>query len=238
MKISDLWGKFENDTLYIVGTGPSVRYFDFSFLVGKFSLGLNLAYKLPGFQPTWSITIHPELIPTSPQPLLEKGRWLTKIKGKSFPGSPIEKASYIFQNNHDVKDFSYCKNDWSQKLYVGRGIHTGALCFAAKAGFKTAVLIGCDFSEANGVHHGLDQHTQFHGLTPTQVYNEYYQNLVKLRSELFALYGLQILSLSPILGESQYIDENAALQLLHQKPEPILQQQADISSYNRQSVDF
>ena len=71
MDISKLWGKHEGETIYILGTGPSVRCYPNlkRILQGQIVIGLNEAFK---YHPCWyNLTIHPDLIPDN----FEPGAW-------------------------------------------------------------------------------------------------------------------------------------------------------------------
>jgi hypothetical protein len=100
MQLSAVKDKYKHQTVYIIGTGPSLRVFPVDILEKEITIGLNQAYKSLQFRPTYNLTIHPELIPKY-EPL----RWITKRKGQTIKWH--ESQAYWFENNVDVLDFSY-----------------------------------------------------------------------------------------------------------------------------------
>jgi hypothetical protein len=200
--IAELHKKHLKADVYILGSGPSLRFLPESFFRNKITIGLNYAYK--SIRPHYSITIHPYIIPIRRDDW--NCQWITKTK-ESDKSWAIHKANdnisdfYLFNNNNDLLDFTYLESPGtSQKLYVGCGIQTGALHLAAKMGASNAILCGCDMAWIAGEHHSTDQHTQFHGHNPLDVYDEYYYYTVKVREQLRQLYGMNTFSMTPFLG--------------------------------------
>lgn len=200
-EITKLYGKHKDETIYIVGTGPSIRLFDSSFLNDKITIGLNQCWKL--FRTTYSITIHPYLIPDPPYSTI----WITKRKTNCKGWQRHIKLNhvkhfYLFDNNDSVDDITPLESlTPSRRLYVGRGIQTAAMHLAAILGARWAVLAGVPMGTLGDDHHGIDQHTEFHGIAPDEVYKEYYYYAVKVREELKKYYNIDFLTLTPFLGE-------------------------------------
>lgn len=200
MDISDLWDKHQGETVYILGTGPSVRCYSNLDLIlkDKIVIGLNEAYR--HYLCTYNITIHPNLIPDK-YPGASPGiaKWIIKLKDKYRCVKSEDMRFYIFKNNKDVYDFSYLEKTKGH-LYVGRGIQTGAMVLAAQMGASLIVLIGCDFAKLGPDHHSHQTHIEFHGLTAKEVYQEYYQNTAIVRSKLRDIYKTEVVSFQPFLG--------------------------------------
>lgn len=203
-EIDQLYGKHKNEAIYILGTGPSMLPFPKLFFRDKLTVGLNQAFKLFDSL-TYSITVHPYIIPTN---LPYNTQWITKRKTnckgwKEHVRLKNYKHFYLFDNNDSPDDFNLLQcNKRSNRLYVGRGIQTAAMHLAAILGASYAVLCGVSMG-AYGLtdHHGLDQHTEFHGISPEIVYKEYYYYSVKVRELLRKTFGIQFLTLTPFLGE-------------------------------------
>lgn len=198
MDISELWDKHKEETIYILGTGPSVRcYGDLNkILDGNTVIGLNESYKY--YKSTYNMTLHPKLFPNK----------ITKIRPPNCIIKPKDQYRhiktenpnfYVFQNNQDIYDFSYLEKT-KNHLYIGRGIQTGAMVLAAQMGASLIILIGCDFAQLGLDHHSHETHTEFYGLTSQQIYQEYYQNTVIVRTKLRDIYKTEIISLQPFLG--------------------------------------
>lgn len=239
MLVSKLYNSITDtrEIAYIVGTGPSLRLFPKQFLKHDFRktiFGLNYAYKY--IQCTYNITIHPEVIPKTWYD--ECQPWIVKKNKEPKPSEPHD-LIYWFDNNKNIFDYSYLTSK-DDTLYVGRGIQTAALCLAAKMGFKTAILVGCDMCylgpENNRHHHFNDQPIQLHGLSPEEVYTEYYTNTAIVRYKLKKAYEMETLSMSPFLGLGHH--ERDYRRLCGEYDLPSITTGEDISKYNREKPDF
>lgn len=225
MRIQEFWDIHPGATIYIVGTGPSMRIFPPDFFRNKIVIGLNQAYKYP--IPFWyHITIHPDLIPAE----TKAGRWFTKRKPPRDDLDITHPYFVVFQNNKDVKDFSYIEKT-PDCLYVGRGIHTAAIVLAAQMGAAYAVLVGVDCAQMASDHHGHAQHVQWHGMEPEAVYDEYRAYGVEVRRRVQERYGMRTLSLNPYMGVDQYEEDyKEQLRWIGLRPLPYPK---DVSKYKR-----
>lgn len=237
--MKQLWQKHKGQTVYIVGTGPSLRFFKPEFFEDKITIGLNEAYRHIK-KATYNLTIHPELIPRTEEKRKQTGQWITKIKDwlVNYSGCKcLQEEFFIFKNNSDVKDFSFLNAPpESDKLYVGRGIHTAAMGLAARMGASTAILVGCDFAQIGRDHHAFASHVQFHGLESDKVYKEYYEFACKVRDILLNLHSVQFLTISPFLSQQFYEKEYEELSQMLKLPQ--LPPAKDVSKYTRTNVDF
>lgn len=240
--IKDSRKKYKDATIYIVGTGPSLRFFPKNFLKDKICIGLNRAWETFDHPFEYNLTIHPETIPNVYANWYPTFKWITKKKDwLSKPNKQQSKNTIWFNNNKDVKDFSSLNKIFSDRpddlLYVGRGIHTAASLLVAAMGAQTAVLVGCDLGTTLGQHHVTSQSVRFHGMPPDSVYSEYYYNISILRKYIHQFRpDFSLLSLSPFLGEYYAKEECEALSNMLQiemLPEP-----KDVSTYKRPCLDF
>lgn len=238
MNISSLINKHPGSTIYIVGSGPSLRFFPPQFLENELTISLNLAYKNLPFIPTYNLTIHPELI--------DKETWMNYnwiTKAKNWLNKPTKKHVehiYFFKNNKEVTDMSYVYNPLvaarEGRLYVGRGIHTAASILGAVMGAETCVLVGVDLGATGGDHHVTSQSVRFHGMPPAGVYREYYLNLRLIRSILKEKFCCNLLTLSPFLG-LHHVNEDYKHLEKEFGCDPLVAPM-DISTYKRRSFDF
>jgi len=196
--IDSLWDKHKDEICFIIGTGPSLSLYPPGFiksLEGKLTIGLNEAFK--HLDCKYNLSIHYECIAQKLQL-----NWITKRKPSEIKLPSIDQY-VLFKSNTDcgtsVKDFTLCTKTPGH-LYVGRGIHTSAMVLAAHMGCKLVCMLGIDCGSIGDRHHGHKQHVQFHGLEPDQVYNEYYENAVKVREVLWNKYQTAFMSMSPFIG--------------------------------------
>jgi len=231
--IDSLWNKWKGKTCYIIGTGPSMAFYSPQFLNNLYdtqlTIGLNRSFRYDIDGADINLSIHPEVI--SERPDLT---WVTKIKSPEQYKLPWDKY-ILFQNNKDVHDFSYTEKI-PGKLYVGRGIHTAAMTLAAHMGCRFAIMLGVDCNHIGNMHHGKLQSTEFKGLPQEAVYKEYYTNAVVVREKLYKLYGMEIMSLTPLIGighqKSEQIQLSKMLSLKLPETSP-----PDTSRYKRDKPD-
>lgn len=228
MQIENLWDKAKGQTIYIVGTGPSMRVFPLDFLNNKLTIGLNQAWKYCRLD--YCLTVHPELYYESNK----KDQWIVKLKD---PMVVVPENIYWFHTNHHRERYNYktLTSRTKDYLYLGRGVQTTALTLAAHMGAKTAVMVGCDMVALGDEHHAHDQDVQFHGLTPSQVYREYWQSTKEVKGIVKRHWDMDVLTLTPFLGLCREQEEYRELK--EKYPLPDLPKPRDVSTYVRKEVD-
>lgn len=227
MRIAELYDRHVGRDIYIVGTGPSLRFFPIEWLSDKITIGLNQAFK--HFEPKYSITVHPEhVIQCEQDPRKITTRWITKRK------PPLDKLSfddpryYVFDTAE--LDFDVTLKRKPDTLFIGRGVQQTAMDMAARMGAANIFLVGIDMTDVGGDHHAHDQHVRFHGLAPVTVYAEYRKYTAMMRETLRKL-RVNVLSLSPYLSAVGGEEDHARLLVernLQKLPPPI-----DTSKYRR-----
>lgn len=209
MNLADFYNYFKdssfskNPICFIIGTGPSNRVFPLTFIDRShiLKIGLNQAYKF--IKCNYNITIHPHCIPLDCN---GSGLWFTKIKESDELWKEHQRRNnpskwILFNNTDAINSINSEAPSKRNTLFVGRGIQTGGLHLAAHMGARYAVLVGCDMCQLAGDHHATDQHVQFHNIDSKDVYNEYYYYTAKVRKELKKNYNMDVLTLSPFLGQ-------------------------------------
>lgn len=214
--IQELYDRHPGSTIYIVGTGASLRVFPLDFLKDKITIGLNQAWKV--VDTTYAITMMPKLnIPEfidgeSAHPDIT---WITKPSkvGGQCTAAEIEHADahfYGFENNGkasltglDEPSETGRVLDWvihphPQMLYLWTSISQSAMNLASNMGAKNIVLVGCDNGAINGNHHAHDQHTMWKGEDPDVRYQQYYEGVAEVRTALRTR-GVNVLTMSPFV---------------------------------------
>lgn len=196
MRIQDI-PRPKTDTVYIVGTGPSLRCLPLDWFADKYTIGLNQAYKhLPT---TLSVTVHPELVVeyravTPPHP--QRTQWVVKKKPPLENLEVTDPNYYVFRTNYDIQTVLARPED---TLYLGEGVQTTAMDLAARLGAKTIVLVGCDAKALGGDYHAHDQHVRWVGRKPADQYKMYRDSAAGVRQAL-RRFGVAVMTLSPFLG--------------------------------------
>lgn len=240
MRIQHLLNKHKSQTIYVVGSGASLRVFPLQMLRHQVTIGLNKAWELfnlAGFMPRYSVTVHPELILEyeKGRSRLYKTQWITKRKPPLDKLELDDKQHYVFKSSEDLKyvnDLNLAVQE--DTLFVGRGIQTTAMHLAHLMGARYIVLVGVDMGSLGSEHHATPQHVRFNGLEPKDVYREYYEWSSVVRDVL--LYkGVPVLSMSAVIGEAwrgqDYVHLKKQLDL------PDMAQPVDTSYYKRKGID-
>lgn len=195
MRIQDLDDNWIHGTVYICGTGPSMRCFPADFLKGKFTIGLNQAWRY--VQCDYTITIHPELYGEyCKESGCGAGRWIIKKKPPMAHLALDDQFHYVFGTSYDIETVTKRPKD---TLYLGEGVQSTAMDLAARMGAKMIILVGCDAGSLDGDYHGHDQHVRWVGRTPDAQYKLYRDSTAEVREAVRAM-GISVLTLSPFIG--------------------------------------
>ena len=215
--VSDLYNKYLNQDIYIIGTGPSLRVFPKSFFEGKITIGCNMAWKQVDVD--YCITIHPDLnIPEymSPKPKeITNTKWIVGFKKARLLLSEVDfkhccESAYMFyyhgqknteppnQPSNAGRILKWVKEPSEDNLYVYSSISQAAVNLAANMGASNIILIGCDNAPINNNHHAHKQHTRWKGVDSKHRYYQYYEGLAEMRPILRER-GINLLSMSPFL---------------------------------------
>lgn len=236
----------EGATVYVIGTGPSLRLFDPDFLdrlgTGN-KITLNGAWRYA--QNGIGLTIHPRYVYEARQSGRRPFLWVTKPKTETWADETGETITFT-ADEKTTEDGECC---WFQSsgawkvfhdrpkntLFVGRGIHQTAVHLACLLGAAVVVLVGVDMNDLGGDDHADNQDTQYHGLSKKAVFQEYRDWMSQCRKEVWKKFKVPILSLSPLLGSNADEEEYARLKELlnlDKLPKP-----RDVSRYTRCSTD-
>jgi len=215
--VSELYNKYPNSDIYVVGTGASLRVFPHSLLENKIVIGLNMAWKTVPVK--YAITIHPDL--SMPEMLPDEPdhpeiTWVTKYNKSKSVLSPeqfkiVEQKCYFFemygrpntQPPNKPPDtgriLDWVRRPTENKLYLWTSIAQAGVNLAANMGARNIFLVGCDNCALLGNNHAHKQHTRWRDATPDTRYQEYYEGLAEMRPALRER-GVNLVSLTPFLS--------------------------------------
>lgn len=209
MRIQDI-PRRNTATVYVVGTGPSLRCLDLAFLADKVTIGLNQAWR--HFDPTYSITVHPELVVEyrtlhRMAPCDWPTTWVIKKKPPMGELPLDDPDCYVFHTSYDIKAVTARPTD---TLYLGEGVQTCAMDLAARMGARYIVLVGCDGGSLDGDFHAHDQHVKWLGMKADDQYALYRQSTAEVREALRPA-GVSVMSLTPFIGVAGAAEDYARL---------------------------
>lgn len=236
MRISSLWDKHKGEDVYVLGSGPSSRCIDKRFFDGRVVIALNQAYRL--LDPTYSITVHPELyLEWRRGNRHQKTQWIVKKKNPMADLGFDDPSLFVFETNvgDNPNDFQYLETRTENKLYQGRGVQVTAMCLAAHMGARSILMVGCDMCKLGNDHHGVNQHVRFNGLSDREVYAEYRRFTAKARKIIREKYNIPVLTLSPFIGVGHPDEDYSRLQV--ELKLPLLPPPKDTSKYKRKAPD-
>ncbi len=222
-----------HEEIYICGTGPSMRVFPIELLKHKITIGLNQFWRY--LQPTYSLTVHPELLVEYEReiPLSKRAtRWIVKRKPPLEMLTLDDDRYHVF---HTSDKFETVVNRPDDTLFIGRGVQQTAMDLASRLGAKVIYLVGIDMGDLGGDHHGHDQHVRFHGLPAADVYREYRHFTATVRNLLRVHHGTLTATLSPLLGATAATEDY--LRLCKEYALPKLPTPKDTSAYKRNATD-
>lgn len=215
--VSDLYNRYPDSDIYVIGTGASLRTFPLSFFEDKITIGLNMAWKTVPVQ--YGITIHPDLcVPEfitdeKPRPEIT---WITKYgktKGLVTPEQFIyaDENFYFFemhgrkntqppnQPSDEGRILEWVQKPTGNKLYQWSSISQTGVNLAANMGAKNVILVGCDNCSLANNHHAHKQHARWRWVDPNQRYYQYYQGLAEVRTALRKR-DVNLVSLTPFVS--------------------------------------
>jgi len=226
MRIQKLTDICRDDTVYIIGTGPSLRCMDLSFFENKVTIGLNQAWRhLPT---SYAITVHPELLADYHASKPKKPtRWIVKRKPPREDLTLDDPKYYVFDTSYDLNTVATKPKD---TLYLGEGVQTCAMDLASRMAARFIVLVGCDGYALNGDYHAHDQHVKWLGMQPNDQYALYRQSTAEVR-EVLRKDGVSVLTMTPFIGAAHAHEDYARLCDVLKLPK--LQQPVDTSTYVR-----
>lgn len=214
--VTDLYGLHPGSDIYVVGSGTSVRVFPTSFLDGRITIGLNMAWRVAPVRYGITIGPHlniPEFIPDeAPRPEIT---WITKADKarRVLPPDQFEHADRNFFSfdirrgkgtdsgdwvSDTGRELEYVRRPSGTRLYQWSSISQTAANLAANMGARNVILVGCDNSSLLDNHHAHRQHTKWLGQEPDFRYRQYYEGLAEVRAALRER-DVNLLSLSPFL---------------------------------------
>lgn len=236
MRIESLYNKLGGNPAFIVGTGPSMRFFPLELFSGSYAIGLNQAWKYTrgDFKFELMLTVHPELYQEYEtyrkeySKGIEVGGWAIKKKPPMETLMLDDPNFYVFNTSPDL---STVKTRPADTLYIGEGIQCTAIDLLARMGANPIILIGVDMNSIEGDFHGHDQHVRWLGQTPEVQYALYRKKTAQVRSLVRDEFNVHVLSMTPFLGTDAAREDYVRLKSdfnMEQLPTP-----KDVSPYTR-----
>jgi len=198
MLLSELAGKHKGQTIWVLGSGPSLNFLIPEFFHDKITVSTNFSARKLGFVPDYVFTHYQE----DAKDLLTDSRLVVTLAKNWRDGSP-------FPNTQDpnivlIEQESYTPPgaDWSPETHPPRkdslvfgssSIH-GSMHLAAWLGASHIVLVGADCGTLDGENR-LAGYPE--GDTPWTIFNKHHK---LMKEYLIREYGVTVYSLNPFIN--------------------------------------
>ena len=200
------------EDIYIVGSGPSLKFIDSDFFLGKYVIGINYAYKV---LPCEFVLIKHGFLG---QEIINAGHRLIASEYESA-NNTLQKNEYegtYFYFTHKTRgdetdDENFKANieaiGKDEDIFVSRSAITSGMHLAAYMGAKNIILIGHDCGVLDGLFHSDGKENKSPEETQEQFEVRYKDWLGKtnnesivLKKKLLEVYKCNIYSLNPFIN--------------------------------------
>jgi hypothetical protein len=174
--------QFKGNRCFIVAGGPSLRRVDLSKLEGQYTIGLNKACSIPGFN-SWLLFTWDKVIYNWYQTQLIK----CPVVVVDLDNQTRDRVFYVRSAG------DYGMPTQIDRLYIGTHMGYVGINLAIALGFSPIYLLGYDFKQMDGKYHATDDW----GCKP-----DYDQNLKSFKEELSGIpeylpESIEIINLNP-----------------------------------------
>ena len=199
MRLSELRNRHEGETLWVLGSGPSLNFLASEFFNDKTVVSTNFSARVLGVKPEYVFSHYHE---DALDLLKDSGVVVTLAKNwrddSPFP-SPDEPGIVLCeQDSYRPKDTTWnpltTHRPREDSLAFGSSSLHGAMHLAAHLGASHIVLVGADCGTIDGENR-VEGYVQ--GETPWQMYNNHHK---LMKDYLVQEYGVQVYSLNPFIN--------------------------------------
>jgi len=215
MELTDLKGKHEGHTVYVIGSGSSLGFIDPLFFADKITITMNLVGRLHGFTPTYLFTHYHNAITdmldeqsigvTLERDTLTHENWQGERPSNLvlFP-QPYDycrassHGNCVNPHGENFDPFKHPPVD-NSLLYGSSSLH-GAMDLAGYVGARFVVLVGADCGTIDGQHRipdYPDDHTETFTRWVWSVYDRHHK---RMKEWLQTTYACDVYSLNPFIN--------------------------------------
>ena len=204
--ITDLKNRYRNQTLYVLGSGPTLDHFPPHFFRDRIAIGCNSVYRKFPVQ----FTVAKELTASDLAESADAGAIPVISRhtfgNKNYPPAirDLEALHFVFDhppNRHTAVDWEVIGTD---QLVVSYSTITSAIHLAAYMGARLILLCGAETGTLDGKHH----YEGYPDADPTPDRIDWYRNFlsdiraqtITLRDRLREVYDCDVLTLNPFVN--------------------------------------
>jgi hypothetical protein len=204
MLLSELAGKHRGETIWVLGSGPSLTFLSSSFFLHKITVSTNFSARALGVKPDYVFSNYHE---DALDLLTDSGIVVTLAKNwrddSPFPSPDKSGIVLIEQDSYRPKDTTWnpltTHRPREDSLAFGSSSLHGAMHLAAHLGASHIVLVGADCGTIDGHDRIADYAPASYGpgATPWEMYNKHHK---LMKEYLVEKYGVQVYSLNPFIN--------------------------------------
>lgn len=209
MNITELKGKHDGEDIYVIASGKSLDFIDPSFFDGKITVGINQVYKR--VKTTYLVrketSLLEESLATNPEVIhIVSDGDCGSLNGKNRAVVVSKKIpnAYIFRHLQNVHNYISLPED-ENLITVSWSTITSGIHIACYLGAKNVIIVGHDCGTINGEANFTGYHTKKSMVQNNEAeyvnwLKQIESHTVKLKADLIARYGCNILSLNPFVN--------------------------------------
>jgi hypothetical protein len=199
VQLSQLSKKHEGETVWVLGSGPSLNFLEPSFFDDKITVSTNFSARVLGVKPDYVFTHYHDdaldLLTDSELVVTLARNWRDD---SLFPEADNPAIVLCEQDSYRPQDTNWdpitTHRPRKDSLAFGSSSLHGAMHLAAHLGADHIVLVGADCGTIDGQHR---VNGYMGGATPWDMYNKHHK---LMKDYLVQEYGVQVYSLNPFIN--------------------------------------
>ena len=199
--LADLQGTHAGETVWVLGSGPSLNFIDAGFFADKIVISTNFSAESLGFEADFVFShyhsVIAQLLPSDITTFVTLGG--DTVSHEAWAGYVPENLVFAEQDSYNAPGSGwdpFTRNPPKEgSLAYGSSSLHGAMHLAAHVGASSIVLVGADCGTINGSHRMQDYPVDGH--KPWALYNAHHK---LMKDWLVNNYGVAIHSLNPFIN--------------------------------------
>lgn len=202
MELTDLQNKHKGETVWVLGSGPSLNHIDAGFFAGKTVISTNFSAESLGFEAHYVFShyhyVIAQLLPSDITTFVTLQ--CDTLSHKPWAGHVPDSVAFAEQDSYSAPGGAWNpltshKPKQGSLAYGSSSLH-GAMHLAAHIGASYIMLVGADCGTLDGAHR-VDTYQVKNGHTPWALYEKHHRLMKQYLQET---YGVKVHSLNPFIN--------------------------------------
>lgn len=201
MELNDLRNLHEGETIWVLGSGPSLNFIDGAFFDDKLTVSTNFSARALGFQPDYAFSHYHD----NAADLAHDSMTVVTIEHDTMTAQPwqgekphnliLAPTQYVHPPGSSWNPLTSHKPGLDQIAYGSSSLH-GAMHLGAILGASFIVLVGADCGQIDGADR-VNNYQVPNGHTLWTLYNEHHK---MMKDYLEQNYPVKVHSLNPFIN--------------------------------------